>query len=110
MTLKIQQQPNNTTTQHTVSIIIHTLLAFSIGKITMARSDADLSDGDDLTSSFVSAAELSEAELGMKIIADSGGRTFFHLCLYNSLADTGSTADGIEGLMNIYSNHLTLHG
>ena len=51
-----------------------------------------------------------EAAKGMKLIAETGGTKFTHLCLYNSLARTGSTAEGVEGLMTIYSNLLGLHG
>ena len=55
-------------------------------------------------------SNISEAEHGMKVIADTGDNKFPHLCLYNSLARTGSTAEGIEGLLTIYSNLLGLHG
>lgn len=51
-----------------------------------------------------------EAQHGMKIIAETGDTKFPHLCLYNSLASTGNTAEGIEGLITIYSNLLGLNG
>ncbi len=51
-----------------------------------------------------------EAKRGMNIIAEHGQTKFAHLCLYNSLVNTGSTTEGIEGLISIYSNLLGLHG
>ena len=51
-----------------------------------------------------------EAAKGMKIIADAGETKFPHLCVYNSLATTGKTSEGIEGLITIYSNLMGLNG
>ena len=51
-----------------------------------------------------------EAQNGMKIVADAGDTKFPHLCVYNSLAITGSAAEGIEGLIAIYRNLMGFNG
>ena len=65
---------------------------------TLVNAGADVDDG------------VAAAKRGMQIIAESGDNRFVHLCLYNSLANTNSTATGIEALITIYSNLLGLHG
>ena len=51
-----------------------------------------------------------EAVMGRQIIAESGDNMFAHICLYNSLLKTGSTAEGVDALCTIYANLLGLHG
>ena len=69
----------------------------------------------DVNSTLVNAGidvddDVVAAKRGMQIIAESGDNKFAHLCLYNSLANTNSTATGVEALITIYSNLLGLHG
>merc|ERR1712165_59469 len=48
--------------------------------------------------------------LAKKIIAEDSDTKFVHISLYNSLDATGSTADGVQALIDIYSNLMSLHG
>lgn len=51
-----------------------------------------------------------EAAAGRQIVAGHGKTLFAHICLYNSLHNSGKTKDGIEALGTMYANLLSLHG
>jgi len=48
--------------------------------------------------------------LAKKIIAEDLDTKFVNISLYNSLDETGNTADGVQALTDIYSNLMSLHG
>lgn len=51
-----------------------------------------------------------EAVAGRQTLAGHGKTQFAHICLYNSLYNSGDTKDGIEALATMHSNLLSLHG
>lgn len=65
---------------------------------------------------LVERSSINEEHLGdsvvlaKKIIAEDLDTKFVHISLYNSLDATGNTADGVQALIDIYSNLMSLHG
>jgi hypothetical protein len=51
-----------------------------------------------------------EAVAGRQTLAGHGKTQFAHICLYNSLYNSGETKDGIEALATMHANLLSLHG
>jgi hypothetical protein len=58
-------------------------------------------------------AEKLKTELAKEaktILAEDGGTRFANICLYNSLEMSGDAREGIEAMMTIYGNLMSLHG
>jgi hypothetical protein len=50
------------------------------------------------------STDRNDVAAAKKLIATDGRTLFPHILLYNSLVKTGGASDGINGLIDIYSN------